>query len=220
MRCMETWKSVAIWDVCWRRGRAHRRHRKQLRVTSLRRPGHGHLMCEEYSYQLCCACESLGHECGEDCPDSLLVVWGNRQDWSSPEELRPSTCLHFSGKWIIWIIVFIADFVHQALTKITCSHAAMVYHCKTSTDSIYSFQTLSPTEVRKTVAWLLAKVRFTCPTNVCEVSSKFPCCLIVVLPINIAVQVLICSDSNCGSYSPDILLWHTTNGNERSIIDW
>ena len=144
-----------------------------------------------------------------------MVVWGNRQDWSSPEKLRPSTCLHFSGKWIISTIVFIADIVHQALTKITCSRAAMVYRCKTSIDSIYGFRTQSPTEIRKMVAWLLAKDRFTCPTNVREVSSKFPSCLIVVLTINLGVQVSICSDWNCGSYSPDILLWHTTDGNER-----
>jgi len=92
------------------------------------------------------------------------------------------------------MIVFIGDIVHQALAKITCSCAAMVYRCKTTLDSIYGFRTQSPTEIRKMVAWLLAKDRFTCPTNLREVSSKFPSCLIVVLTINLGVQVLICSD--------------------------
>ena len=92
------------------------------------------------------------------------------------------------------MIVFITDIVHQALAKITCSHAAMVYRCKTSIDSIYGFRTQSPTEMWKMVAWLLAKDRFTCPTNVREVSSKFPSCLIVVVMINLGVQVSICSN--------------------------
>jgi len=92
------------------------------------------------------------------------------------------------------MIVFIADIVHQALAKITCSHAAMVYCCKTSIDSIDGFRTQSPTEIRTMVVWLLAQDRFTCPTNVCEVSSKFPSCLMVVLTINLGVQGSICSD--------------------------
>jgi hypothetical protein len=92
------------------------------------------------------------------------------------------------------MIVFIADIVHQALAKITCSRAAMGYRCKTSIDTIYGFRTQSPTEIWRMVAWLLAMDRFTCPTNVREVSSKFPTCLIVILMINLGVQVLICSD--------------------------
>jgi len=71
------------------------------------------------------------------------------------------------------MIVFIADIVHQALAEITCSRGAMVYRCKISIDSIDGFRTQSPTEIRKLVAWLLAKDRFKCPTNVCEVSPKF-----------------------------------------------
>ena len=85
----------------------------------------------------------------------------------------------------------------------------------TSFDSIYVFRTQLPTEVRKMVAWLLARNRFTCPRPVREVSSKFPSCIIVVLTINLVVQVSICSDWYCGSYSPDIVRWHTTNANER-----
>jgi len=65
------------------------------------------------------------------------------------------------------------------------------------------------------IGWLLAKDRFSCPTNVCEVCSKFTSCLIVVLTINLEVQVSICSDRNCGSDSLEIPLWYTTNGNER-----
>ena len=84
--------------------------------------------------------------------------------------------------------------MHQALAKSTCSCAAMVYRCKASIDSIYGSQTQSPTEIRKMVAWLLAKDRFTCPTNIHEVSSKFPLCLIIVLMINLGVQVSICSN--------------------------
>jgi len=83
-------------------------------------------------------------------------------------------CLHFSGKCIISRIDFITDVVRQALAKITCFRAAMVYHSKTSIDSIYGFWTLLPTEIQKMVAWLLAKDRFTRPTNIREVSSKFP----------------------------------------------
>jgi hypothetical protein len=92
------------------------------------------------------------------------------------------------------MIVFIADIMHQALAKITYSHAAIVYGCKILIYSIYGFRTQSPTEIRKLVAWLFAKDRFTCPTNVCEVSSKFPCGLIVVLMINLGVEISICSD--------------------------
>jgi len=84
--------------------------------------------------------------------------------------------------------------VHQALAKITYSRAAMVYGCKTSIDSIYGFRTQSPTEIRKIVAWPLAKDKVTCPTYVHEVSSKFPSGLIFVLTINLGVQVSICSD--------------------------
>jgi len=64
------------------------------------------------------------------------------------------------------------------------------------------------------VDWLLAEDRFTCPTNIRQTSSKFPSCSIVVLTINLGVQVSIFWDWNCGSYSLEILLWHTTNGNE------
>ena len=129
-------------------------------------------------------------------------------------------CLHFSGKWIISIIDIIADIVHQTLAKITCSREAMVYHWKTSIDWGYGFRTPLPTEIRKQVPRLFAKHRFTCPTNVREVSSMVPSCLIDILTIHLGVQVSICRDWNCGSYSPDILLWHMTNGNERHIIDW
>ena len=147
------------------------------------------------------------------------MLWGYRQDWSSPERLRPSITLHFSGKWIISTIVFIADVVHQALPTITCSYEAIVYLCGTTINSVYGFEMQSPTRIPKMVVWPWAKVRFTCPTNVREVSSKFPSCLMVVLTINFGVHISICSDWNCGSYSLDRLLWHMTNGNERWIID-
>jgi len=80
------------------------------------------------------------------------------------------------------------------VATITCSHVAMVYRCKTSIDSVYGFQTQSPKEIRKIVAWLLAKDRFRCPLNVREVSSKFHSCSIYVLTINLGVQVSICSN--------------------------
>jgi hypothetical protein len=92
------------------------------------------------------------------------------------------------------MIVFIADIVHQALAKITCSRAAMIYRCKTSIDSIYGFRTQSPTYIRTMVARLLAKDIITCPTNVREVSSKLPSCLIFVFMINLGVQGSICSN--------------------------
>jgi len=68
------------------------------------------------------------------------------------QRLWPFTCQQFSGIWIISTIVFITDVVYQVLEKITCSRAAMVYHCKTSIDSIYRFRTQSPTEILKIVA--------------------------------------------------------------------
>jgi len=64
------------------------------------------------------------------------------------------------------MIIFIADIVHHALAKITCSRAAMEYHCMTTIYSIYGVQTQLPTEIWKMVAWYLAKVRFTYLTNV------------------------------------------------------
>jgi len=82
------------------------------------------------------------------------------------------------------MIVFIADIVHQALTMITCSRTAMVYHCKISIDFISGFRTHLPEEICKMVAWVLAKDRFICPTNVYEVSLKYPSCLIIVMMIN------------------------------------
>jgi len=177
--------------------------------------GDGDGTCKAICYHLCYICESLCHEFGEDRADSYLVVCGNCQDWSNPEKVRPSTRLLFICNWIISMIVFVADIVHQALAKISCSCAAMVYHCKISIDSLYRFQTQLPTEIWEMVAWLLAMDRFTCPPNSCEVSSKFFSCLLIILTINSGVQVSICSDRNCGSYLLDILLWYMTNGNER-----
>jgi len=92
------------------------------------------------------------------------------------------------------MIVFIADIVHHTLANITCSCAALVYRGKTSIDSIYGFRTPLPTEIWKMAAWLLAKDRFSCPTNIREVSSKFPSCLIVALMINLQVEDFIYSD--------------------------
>jgi len=212
---MESWKPAAIWAWCWRCERPRHWYRIQHPDKSFKCSGDGHGTCEAYSFQLWGVCDYLCHKWGEDCPHSLLVVWGNWLEWSSPEKLRPSTGLHFSGKWIISTIVFITDMVHLALTKITFCHAAMVYPCKNSIDYIYRFRTKSPTEIRKMVAWPLAMDRFTCRRTVCQVSSQFPSCLIVGLTFNLGVQVSICSDWNCGSYSPDILLWHITNVNER-----
>jgi len=214
---MESWKSVAIWALCWRHDRPHHQRRIQLPVNCFRQSSEGDGMDEAYSDQKCRICESLCHECSEDCPDSYLVLWGNHQDWPSPEKLGPSTCLRIRGKRIMWMIVFIADILHQAVAMIIGSHAAMVFGCKASINSMDGFWTTSPTEICEMVAWLLAKDRFTRPTNVHEVSSKFPSCLIVVLMINLGVQVPICSNWNCGSYSPLILLRHMTNGNERLL---
>ena len=92
------------------------------------------------------------------------------------------------------MIDFITDIVHQTLVKITCSRAAIVYHCNISIDSIFGFQTLLPTEIRKMVAWPLGRDSFTCSTNIHEVSLKFPSCLIVVLTMNFGVHHSICSD--------------------------
>ena len=169
--CMERWQSVMIWAVCWPHERPHRLRRIQHPDNPFKCTCNGHGTCKAYSYQLCNVSESHCHECGEDRPELLLVVWGTLQDCSWPEKLRPSMCQHFSGEWIISTLVFIADIVHQALATITCSCAAMVYHCTTSIESIFRFHTLSPTEIRTMVAWLLAKGRFTCRTNVGDVSS-------------------------------------------------
>jgi len=124
-------------------------------------------------------------------PRRILGGMRNLQVWSSTKKLRPSMCLHFSGKWIISTIVFIPDIVNQALAKITCFYGATTYYCKTTIDTIYRFRIQSPTEIWKMVAWLFPKYRFTCPTDICEISSKFPSCLIVVLTINYGVQVCI-----------------------------
>jgi len=211
---------VRIWALCWRRDKPHRRRRVHRPDNPFRHSGDGHGTSEAYSYQSYDVWESLCHECGENSPDSYLLIRGNRQDWSSPEKLRPSTCLHFSGKCIISTIVFITDIVHQALGKISCSRAAMVYRSKASIDSIYGFRTQSPTENQTMVDWLLCKDRFTCPTNIGELCWKFLSCLIVILRINLGVKVSICSNWNCRLYWPDILQWHKTNRNERYIIDW
>jgi len=85
------------------------------------------------------------------------------------------------------------NIVHWAIAKISCSRAARVYRCKTSIDSINRFPSESPTEIRKMVVWLLAKDRFTCPTNVPELSRKFHSCVIMVLTLNLEVEVAICS---------------------------
>jgi len=212
---MESWKSLAIWALCWRHDRPPGQCRTQRPDNPFRHSRDGHVRREAYSYQLWDVCQSLCHECGEDRPESYLAVWGNGQDWSSPAKLRPSMCLHFSGKCIISTIVFIAEVVRQALAKFICSHGGMESRRMTSIDFMYGSRTQSPTGILRMVAWLLDRDRFTCPTNVHEVSSKFPSCLTVALAINSGVQVSICSDWNCGSYSPDILLWHTTYGNER-----
>lgn len=212
---MESWKSVLIWALSWVCDRPHHRHVIQRPDIPLRYFNDCHGMCKAYSNQFCDDWNSLCEECGKDHQDLLLVVWGCRQDLSSAEQLTPSMCLHFSGKWIISTFAFITDIVHLALTKITCSHAAMQYSCITSVDSIYGFRTQWPMGIRRMAAWLLANDRFTCCTNVHKVSSNFPSCLIIVLPINLGMEESICSDWNNGFASPDKLLWHTTNGNER-----
>jgi hypothetical protein len=108
------------------------------------------------------------------------------------------------------MIVFIVDIVHEALTTICCSSAAMKYRCRTVVNSIYGVRTQSPREIQSMADCLWSNDRFTCPTSVREVSSKFSSCSIVVLMIKSGVQVSICSDWNCRSYSLDIHLWHTT----------
>jgi len=212
--------SVAIWALCWRCDRPHRWHRIRYSDNTVRCSGDGFGRCKSYSYRLCDVCESRCHRCGEYHQESLMVVWGSHQDCSSPAQLWLSTCLHFSGKWIIPMIVFMYDIGHQFLAMITCTHLAIVYYIQTSIDPNYGFRTQSTTEIRNMVAWLLANDRFTCPTNVHEWSSKFPGCLIVVLKINLKMQVSNCSGWNCGCYSLDILRWHMTNWNERLIIEW
>jgi hypothetical protein len=110
--------------------------------------------------------------------------------------------------------------VHQALAMITCSHGVIEYRSKISIHYIDRFWTDSTVDIRKLVAWLLAKDSLICTTKVPKVSSKFPSCLIIVLTINFGVQVLICSDWNCESYSPNIVLQHMASRNEIWIIDW
>jgi hypothetical protein len=117
------------------------------------------------------------------------------------------------------MIVFITDIVHQALTKITCSSAVIAYRCKTSIYCISGFTTELPTKIQNMVEWLNTKDMIKSPTNVPEVSSMFLSSLIIVLTINLELQVEIGSDCNCGSYSVDILPWHTRYGNPRQIID-
>jgi len=141
------------------------------------------------------------------------------QDWSFPEKLRPSTWLHFSGKWINWTIAFITNIVHQALAMIAYSCVVMVRQRKTSIDWIYRFRTQSHMEIRTIVFWLLTRDRLKYPTKVRVVSLKFSFCLIIVLTINFKVHVSICCNWNGGSYWRDVLLWYTTNGNKRLIID-
>jgi len=196
---MESWKSVAIWSHCGRRDKPHRRCGVQHPDNCFRHSGDGHVMCEAHSYPWGNVCECLCHESCKDHPDTLLVVWGNCQDWCRPEILRPCTCLQFSGKWIISMINFIADIVHQALAKISSSCAAMVYCCKTSIDSMCGFWTQLPTEIRKMVVWPLSKNRFTCHTNIREICLMFPSCWIIVLTIKLGAQVSICRDWNCWS---------------------
>jgi len=99
---------------------------------------------------------------------------------------------------------------------ITCPHGAMVYSCQISMDCIAWFQTRLPAVICKMVTWQLAKDRFTFRTNICEVSSKFPSYLIVLLTIKIEVQISLCSNWNCWSYTLDIILWHRTNANKTS----
>jgi len=220
MSCMEMWKLVAIWIMCWWCDRSDCWCRIPHPEISFRRSRDSHGICEDYSCQSGNICESLCHTCGEDHPDSLLVVWGNCQDQSSPEILRPSMWLHFRGEWIISMIVIIAAIAHQAFTKITCTRATMEYHRKISIDSFYGFQTQLPTEIGNMVAWLFGKDRLTCPSNGHERSSKFLSNSIVVVKITLGVKVSICSDRNCGSYLPDILQWNRTNGNEYQVVDW
>jgi len=212
---VENWQYVAIWALCWRLHRSHGRCRVQCPDHSFTNSGDVHSKCKAYSHQFCNVHESLVHECGQDCPDSLLVVWGYRQDRSTPEKVRPSTCLHFIGISITSMIVSIAYITHRTLAKITYSHAAIVYRCKTSINAIYIFWTKSPPEIRRMFAWRLAEDRLTCPTNFRGVSSKFPSCSIIVFMINSGVQVSICSNWNFGSYSLYILLRYTTNRHER-----
>jgi hypothetical protein len=167
---MEGWNSVAISALCGRHDRPHRLRRIQHPDTPFRHCSDGHGTCGANSYQLYDVCESLYDECGNDNPDSDLVVWENRQHWSSPEKLRPSACLHISCKWMISMILFITDIVYQVLAKIACFCSAMVYCSKISINSIYLFQTQLPTEIQPMVTQLLANDRITYPTNVREVS--------------------------------------------------
>jgi len=195
---MECLKSVVRWSLHWRRDRPHHQRRIQCQDNSFGCCGDRNGMRKPYCYPSCDVWECLWCECSEARSDWEFVVWENCQDWSIPHKVKPSTCLHISSNWIISMIDFITDIMHQALAKITCSHAAMVYHCQTSIDFINRFWTKSPTVIEKMVVWLYFKDSFTCPTNICEVRSKLHSWVIVVFKINFRVQVSICSDSQCG----------------------
>jgi len=212
---MENWKSVVIWACSWPCGRPHHQHRLRHPDNSWRRPGDGYGSFEAFYNQLCDVSESVSNKCSEVMLDSLLVIWRNRQDWSSPEILCPSMCLHFQGKWNISMIAFITDIVYQDDAKISYSCAAMVNCCIIPNNSINRFSTNSCTKIRYMVTLLLAEDTLLCPSHSCEERSRFPAYSNIFLMISSGVQVSICSYRNFGSHLPDILLWHIQNGNEK-----
>ena len=123
---IESWKYMVIWAIGWICDRPHCWYRIQCPGNSFMSSGDTHGTFEYYRYPSCEVCESICHECGEDRLDSYLVVWGNFQDWSNAEKLRPSTCLQFSGKWIISMIDIIDDVLHQPIGRSTCSPGALI----------------------------------------------------------------------------------------------
>jgi len=170
---MEGWKLLAIGALGWRLDTADNRFRVQCPDRSVRHPGIGCSICETYIYQIYYVCQSFCHRSGEDCPEPLSVNASHCQDWSSTVNLRPSMCALHNGNYIISMIALIADSAHQVLAWYTSSHAAVVYHWNTTINSIYRIRIQSPTVIRILVVWLQPKDRFTLPTNVGKVSSKF-----------------------------------------------
>ena len=116
------------------------------------------------------------------------------------------------------MIDLIWDIVYQALAKFTTKFVDIVHRSKSLIDSHNGFRTYSPTVTQTIVDWELAKDRITCPTNICEVSSKFSSHSIVILITNLGREISIWNDRNCWRYSPYILLQQRTNSNERLII--
>jgi len=168
--CLDSCKSGKLSAICWQYDSHHRWSRIQCPDNNLYHCDDRYDTCHPHSYKLCDVCESHCHKCGDNCQDSSCVVLGNCQDWSSPKKLRPSTCLQFSSKWLISMIVFTADIANQVLTMIASSRGKIVFRGTTTQDPMARFQTQTLPEIQRPVANIMAKVRSTCRTNVRELS--------------------------------------------------